>query len=358
MVGFRFEHPGYLYLLLVIPFLAFLYIYSMRSKKNAIKRFGNMLILKQLMPEVSLKKQYLKYWLVSICIVLFIFLIAGPQFGSKLETVKRKGVEVMVCLDVSQSMLSTDISPNRLEKSKQILSKLVDNLRNDKIGLIIFAGDAYVQLPITSDFVSAKMFLSSINPSMVPVQGTAIGAAVRLATHSFTPNATSDKTIVLITDGENHEDDAVGAVKTAAEKGIKTNVLGVGLPAGAPIPVGGRNNFLKDKEGNVVITKLNEEMCREIAAAGGGMYVRTDNTNTSLKALQQEIDKMNKSEIESKVYTAYDEKYQVPAWIILFILILEFFILDRKNRMFKKVRLFTSRSPLGDLGEGLKNIRK
>ena len=340
MVGFRFEHSDFLYLLLIIPFLAFLYIYTMHSKKNAIKRFGNMLVLRKLMPDVSLKKQYLKYWLVSIGIVLFIFLIAGPQFGSKLETIKRQGVEVMVCLDVSQSMLSTDISPNRLAKSKQILSKLVDNLQNDKIGLIIFAGDAYVQLPITSDYVSAKMFLSSIKPSMVPVQGTAIGTAVRLATRSFTPNATSDKTIVLITDGENHEDDAIGAVKAAAEKGIKTNVLGVGLPAGAPIPIGGSNNFLKDKEGNVVITKLNEEMCREIAGVGGGMYARTDNTNASLRALQQEIDKMSKSEIDSKVYTAYDEKYQVLAWIILFILVLEFFILDRKNRVFKKITLF------------------
>ena len=337
---FRFEHPEYLYLLLIIPLLAAFYIYSMNNKKRAIKRFGNMMILRKLMPDVSLKKQYLKYWLVSICIVLFIFMIAGPQFGSKLETVKRQGIEVMVCLDVSKSMLSADISPNRLEKSKQVLSKLVDNLKNDKIGLIIFAGDAYVQLPITSDYVSAKMFLSSINPSMVPVQGTAIGAAVRLATRSFSPNETSDKTIILITDGENHEDDAVGAVKNAVEKGIKVNVLGVGDPKGAPIPVGGSSNFLKDKEGNVVITKLNEEMCKEIAVAGGGIYARTDNTNASLKVLQQEIDKMNKSELDSKVYSEYDEKYQILAWIVLFILVFEFYILDRRNRVFKKITLF------------------
>ena len=300
-----------------------------------------MSILRKLMPDVSLKKQYLKYWLISICIILFIFLIAGPQFGSKLETNKRQGIEVMVCLDVSKSMLGTDISPNRLEKSKQILSKLVDNLKNDKIGLIVFAGDAYVQLPITSDYVSAKMFLSTINPSMVPVQGTAIGSAIKLATNSFSPNEGSGKTIILITDGENHEDNAIDAVKMAKEKGITINVLGVGLPTGGPIPIGGgANNFLKDKDGNVVITKLNEEMCKEIAAAGSGMYARTDNTNSSLKALQQEIDKMSKSEIETKVYSAYDEKYQIPAWIILFILVIEFFILDRKNRVFKKIRLF------------------
>ncbi|MDR0230619.1 MAG: VWA domain-containing protein [Dysgonamonadaceae bacterium] len=340
MAGFRFEHIEYLYLLLIIPLLALLYIYSMRNKKKAIKEFGNMRIVRQLMPDVSLKRQYLKYWLVSICVVLFIFLIARPQFGSKLETVKRQGVEVMVCLDVSKSMLSTDISPSRLEKSKQILSKLVDNLRNDKIGLIVFAGDAYVQLPITSDYVSAKMFLTSIDPSMVPVQGTSIGAAIKLATRSFTPNSTNEKAIVLITDGENHDDDAIGAVKAAAEKGIITHVLGVGLPAGAPIPIGGNNNFLKDKDGNVVITKLNEEMGKQIAAAGGGIYARTDNTNASLRALQQEIEKMNKADIESKVYTNYNEKYQIFAWIILFILVFEFFILDRKNRVFKKITLF------------------
>ena len=340
MTGFRFEHPEHLYLLLIIPFLAAFFIYSMKSKKNAVKKLGNIAIIKQLMPDVSLKRQSLKYWLISTGIILFIFLISGPQFGSKLETVKRKGIEVMICLDVSKSMLSTDISPNRLEKSKQILSKLIDNLQDDKIGLIVFAGDAYVQLPITSDRVSAKMFLSSINPSMVPVQGTAIGNAVRLAIRSFSPNEASDKTIVLITDGENHEDDAVGAVKAATEKGITVNVLGVGLPTGAPIPIGGNNNFLKDKEGNVVISKLNEEMCKEIAATGNGIYVRTDNTNTSLKVLQQELNKMSKSDIESKVYTAYDEKYAILAWIILFILIVEFFILDRKNRVFKKVRLF------------------
>lgn len=337
---FRFEHREYLYLLLIIPFLAAFFIYSMKRKKNAIKKFGNIAIIKQLMPDVSLKRQSLKYWLISAAIIIFIFLIAGPQFGTKLETVKRKGIEVMVCLDVSKSMLSTDISPDRLEKSKQVLSKLIDNLHDDKIGLIVFAGDAYVQLPITSDHVSAKMFLSSINPSMVPVQGTAIGSAIRLATRSFSPSETSDKTIILITDGENHEDDATEAVKAAVEKRIKVNVLGVGLPVGAPIPIEGNNNFLKDKDGNVVISKLNEEMCREIAAAGNGIYVRTDNTNTSLKVLQQEIDKMNKSEIESDAYAAYDEKYPVLAWIILFILVMEFFILDRKNRIFKKIRLF------------------
>ncbi len=338
---FRFAHPEYLYLLFLLPALFALFIYSMYNKKRAIKRFGNMALMRPLMPDVSLKKQYLKFWILFAGVTLFVFILAEPQFGSKLEKVKRQGVEVMVCLDVSNSMLCTDVAPSRLDKSKQILSKLVENLKDDKIGLIVFAGNAFIQLPITSDYASAKMFLSSINPSMVGTQGTAIGAALNLALRSFTPSETSDKTIILITDGENHEDDVSAALKTAEEKNIKINVLGVGSLQGAPIPInGGSNNFLKDQQGNVVITKLNEAMCQEIAAGGHGIYVRTDNTNSALKALQKEIDKMNKSDIETRVYSEYDEKYQLLAWVLVALLFVEFFILDRKNRVFRKIRLF------------------
>ena len=272
---------------------------------------------------------------------MVIFIMAGPQFGTKLETVKRQGVEIMVCLDVSNSMLAEDVSPNRLDKAKQMLSRLTDGFTNDKVGLIVFAGDAFTQLPITSDYISAKMFLSSINPSMIATQGTAIGAAINLAARSFTPNESSDKAIVLITDGENHEDDAVGAAKAAAEKGIHVNIVGMGDPKGAPIPIAGSNNYMKDSEGNVVITKLNEEMAQGIAAAGNGMYVRADNTNSALKALQQEIEKMNKTELDSKVYSEYDEQFQVFAGIALFLILVEFVTLDRKNRAFKKVKLFS-----------------
>lgn len=336
---FRFAHPEYLYLLALLPAFLLLFLYAMYIKKRNLKRFGNMKILRGLMPDVALKKQHLKFWLSFICLGLFIIVVAGPQFGSKLETVKRQGIEVMICLDVSNSMLSNDINPSRLEKSKQILSKLIDDLHNDKIGLIVFAGDAFIQLPITSDYVSAKMFLSSINPSMVPMQGTAIGAAINLAVSSFSPSQNSEKTIILITDGENHEDDALGAAKTANEKGIKVNVLGVGSIQGSPIPVSG-NSYQKDNEGNIIITKLNEQMCQEIAVAGSGMYARTDNTNSALKALQKELAKLTKSEVESKVYSSYDEKYLIPAWILLFLLVMEFFILDRKNRVLSKIKLF------------------
>jgi Ca-activated chloride channel family protein len=311
----------------------------MRSKKKALKSFGDMKLLKILMPDVALKKQHVKFWILFICAGIFPLILAGPQFGSKLESVKKQGIEVMVCLDVSNSMLSNDISPTRLDKAKQTLSRVVDNLENDKIGLIVFAGDAFIQLPITSDYLSAKMFLSSINPSMVPTQGTAIGSAINLALRSFSPNENAEKTIILITDGENHEDDAIGAATAAAKKNIKVNVLGIGSVQGGPIPT--RDGYLKDPQGNMVLTKLNETMCRDIAVAGGGMYARTDNTNNALKALQSELNKMNKSEVESKVYSSYDEKYFVPAWIVLFFLLIEFFMLDRKNRILSKIKLFS-----------------
>ena len=310
---FRFANPEFLYLLFILPVLLAVYVYAYLQKRKAIKRLGNPEILSQLMPEVSPKRQFLKFWFIFGAVAAIIFVIAGPQFGSKLETVKRQGVEIMVCLDVSNSMLAEDVSPNRLEKSKQMLSKLTDGFTDDKVGLIVFAGDAFTQLPITSDYISAKMFLTSINPSMVSAQGTSIGAAINLAARSFTPNETSDKTIVLITDGENHEDDAIGAASAAAEKGIHVNIVGIGLPKGGPIPLQGTNNYMKDKDGNVVITMLNEQMCQEIAAAGKGMYVRADNTNSALKALQKEIDKMKKTELDSKVYSEYDEQFQLVA---------------------------------------------
>jgi Ca-activated chloride channel family protein len=218
---------------------------------------------------------------------------------------------------------------------------MTDGFLNDKIGLIVFAGEAFTQLPITADYISAKMFLSSINPSMVTSQGTAIGSAISLAIRSFTPNESSSKIILLITDGENHEGDAVKASAIAAEKNIKIHVVGIGAPQGAPIPIDGNNNFLKDNDGNVVVTRLNEQMCQEIAAAGQGIYVRTENNNAALRTLQNEINKMNKSELDSKVYSEYDEQFQTLAWIVLILLVIEIFMLERKNRLFRKIKLFS-----------------
>ncbi|MDR0836576.1 MAG: VWA domain-containing protein [Tannerella sp.] len=337
---FRFAHSEFLYLLLIIPFLAVFYLYVAKARKKALKKYGSPELLSVLMPESSSKRKRLKYFLLLTALTAVIFLIAGPQFGLKLETVKRQGIEVMICLDVSNSMLAEDITPNRLEKAKQMLSRLTDDLNNDKMGLIVFAGDAFTQLPITSDFISAKMFLSSINPSMVSTQGTAIEAAINLSMRSFTPDEKTSKAIILITDGETHEGDAVQAAKTAAESGIKVNIVGIGLPKGAPIPLNG-NDYMRDNQGNVIVTQLNEVMCQDIAKAGNGLYVRADNTNGALKALQSELDKMAKSDVESKVYSEYDEQFPTIAWITLALLIIELLIFERKNRIFSKVKLFS-----------------
>lgn len=337
---FRFSNPEYLYLLLLIPVLALLFIAENRKRKKRLKAYGNPDIIAQLMPDVSHRRPWLKFILQLMAITVCIIMVSGPQFGSKLDKTQRKGAEMMIALDVSNSMMAEDITPNRLEKSKQILSRLVDKLKNDKIGLIVFAGEAFTQLPITSDYVSAKMFMSSISPALVPTQGTAIGAAIDLCARSFPQKGKAERAIIVITDGENFEDDAVERAKAALEEGIKTHVIGMGLEKGAPIPLANSNEFRKDKDGNVVITKLNEKMCQEIAAAGGGVYVRSDNTNGALRVITSELDKMTKADVESSVYSEYDEQFQGLAWIILVLLLIDVFILERKNKLLRKVKLF------------------
>ncbi len=339
---FRFAHPEYFYLLLVLPIIYLVYLYGIFRRKKNLKKYGDIKLLESLMPDVSRYKPHVKFYFQLFALLVLVFVIAGPQFGSKLESVKKQGVEIMIALDISNSMLAKDISPNRLEKSKQILSKLIDDLSNDKVGLIVFAGDAYTQLPITSDYSSAKMFLSGINPNMISSQGTAIGSAIQLASRSFSPNKSSDKAIIVITDGENHEGDAVEMAKQASEKGIKVDVIGIGSPEGVPIPMNEQSNdFRKDNQGNVVISKLNETMGQQIAEAGKGIYVRADNTNNALRALLNEVRKMKKTDLESNVYSEYDEQYQSLAWIVLILLLVDIFILDRKNSLMKKFDFFS-----------------
>jgi Ca-activated chloride channel homolog len=337
---FRFSNPEYLYLLLLVPVLALLFIAGNRLRKKHLKNFGDPLIIKQLMPDVSRRRPWVKFSLQLTAITICIFMVSGPQFGSKLDKTQRKGAELMIALDVSNSMMAEDITPNRLEKSKQILSKLVDKLKDDRIGLVVFAGDAFTQLPITSDYVSAKMFMSSITPALIPRQGTAIGSAINLCVRSFPEKGKAERTIILITDGENFEDNAVDCAKEALDKGIKTHVIGMGLEKGAPIPMANSSDFRKDKNGNVIITKLNEKMCQDIAAAGNGTYVRSDNTNGALRAITTELDKMTKADIKSSIYSEYDEQFQGLAWIILILLLVDIFILERKNKYLRKVKLF------------------
>lgn len=339
---FRFEEPAYLYLLLLLPLLSVLYLYSSYRKRRALKEFGDMSLMAPLMPDVSKYRPAVKFTLMWCVVGLFAFLLARPQFGAKLDTVKRQGIEAIIALDISNSMLAQDVQPSRLEKAKRIVSQLVDKMENDKVGMIVFAGDAFTQLPITSDYVSAKMFLESISPSLISRQGTAIGPAIDLGMNSFTPQEGVGRTIIVITDGENHEPGAVEAAKAASEKGIRVNVLGVGLPDGAPIPVEGSNDYRRDRDGNVVITHLNEQMCQDIAQAGNGIYVRVDNTNNAQKSIEREIGKMDKAEVETKVYTEYNEQFQAVAWIILILLFLEMLILDRKNPLFRGIHLFSN----------------
>lgn len=340
---FRFEEPEYLYLLLIVPLLVLFYLYSNYRRRKAIRKFGDPALLEQLMPDVSKYRPDVKFSLVLIAVGLFAVLLARPQFGSKLETVKRQGVEVMIALDISNSMLAQDVQPSRLEKAKRLVSQLVDKMENDKVGMIVFAGDAFTQLPITSDYISAKMFLESIDPSLISKQGTAIGTAVSLATRSFTPQEGVGRTIIVITDGENHEGGAIEAAKAAAEKGIQVNVLGVGMPDGAPIPVEGTNDYRKDREGNVIVTRLNEQMCQEIAKAGNGIYVRVDNTNNAQKTINQEVNKMAKADVETQVYTEFNEQFQAVAWLILLLLLAEMLVLERKNPLFRNIHLFSNK---------------
>ncbi|MCD8261455.1 MAG: VWA domain-containing protein [Bacteroides sp.] len=337
---FRFAEPAYLYLLLIIPVLVLLYIHSVYSRRKDIKRFGDPELLAGLMPEVSQYRPSVKFGLLLTALTLLIFVIARPQFGAKYETVKRSGVEVIIALDISNSMLAEDVAPNRLERAKRVISRMVDDLENDKVAMIVFAGDAFTQLPITSDFISAKMFLSSIDPSLIARQGTDIRAAIELAQRSFTPQEGVGRSIVIITDGESHEGGAVEAAQKAAADDIQVNVLGIGSPDGAPIP-DGRNNYRKDREGNIVITRLNEEMCQEISRAGNGIYVRVDNSNTAQRAIRSEIDKLAKADVETKVFTQYNEQFQAIAWMVLAFLILEILLLNKKNPLFKNIKLFS-----------------
>jgi Ca-activated chloride channel homolog len=339
---FRFANPDFLYLLLLLPVLAVLYIINVLRKKRSIRKLGNVPVINSLMPEYSVTRPLLKFILQSVAFAACIIILARPQFGSKLEDVKKEGVEVIIALDVSNSMRAEDIQPDRLVRAKQAISRLVDNLDNDRIGLIVFAGDAYTQLPVTTDYVSAKMFLSTIGPDMVPKQGTAIGSAIDLGIRSFTPGEGKSKAMVVITDGENHEDDPVSFAEEAAKTGVVIHTIGIGSTEGVPVPInaGNRRDYLKDENGNTVISKLDEDILKKIAVITGGNYVRASNSNIGLDEIYNQIKKMKTQELESTMYTEYNDQFQIFAAIALFLLIVDFIIMERKNRRLADIRLF------------------
>lgn len=337
---FRFGEPLYLYLLLLIPLLVAGHYLTNYLRIKRLKRYGDMELLKALMPDVSKYRPEVKFWLMAGALALLIVTLARPQFGTKVDTRKRQGIEAIIAMDISNSMLAQDVTPSRLDKAKMLVSSIVDQMTDDKIGLIVYAGEAYTQLPITSDYVSAKMFLETISPSLITTQGTDIKQAIDLAMKSFTPNQDVSKAIFVITDGEDNEGGAVEMAREAAKHGIKVYVLGIGLPEGAPIPMPGASGYMLDQSGNTVISKLNEQMCREIAEAGQGAYIYVDNSSSAQMALSGYVDKLAKKEMESVIYSEYDEQFQAVALLALLLLVMEILIMSRKNPLFKGIKLF------------------
>lgn len=336
---FRFEEPTYLYLLAALPLIAILRWVLERKQLKRLKLFGDPTLLRHLMPDVSKMRPVVKFWILLAAMALIIVMMARPQMGTRISHEKRTGIESIIAMDISNSMLAEDVTPSRLDRTKMMVENLVDNFTDDKIGLIVFAGDAFVQLPITSDYVSAKMFLSEIEPSLIATQGTDIATAINMAANSFTQQQGVGKAIIVITDGEDHEGGALEAAKAAKKKGMRVYVLGVGSDKGAPIPLG-NGDYMKDRTGNTVMTKLNEEMCRQIAEAGGGAYIHVDNNTNAQRQLDSELAKLSKKEMQSTIYSDYDEQFQAFGIIAIILLILEICILESKNPIARRLNIF------------------
>ena len=342
----RFEDPIFLWLLCILPVLILIRLIGWRRRHAKLKKLGDPELLKQLMPGISKYRPSVKFCLLLSALALLIVMLARPQMGSKISHDKRQGIETIICLDISNSMLAEDVVPSRLDKSKMLVENLVDNFTNDKIGLIVFAGDAFVQLPITSDYVSAKMFLQNITPGLIQTQGTNIADAIDLASKSFTQQNNVGRAIVVITDGENHEPGATEAAAAAKKKGINVFILGIGNSTGAPIPMGD-GGYLKDHSGNTVMTALNENMCKELAQAGSGQYIHVDNTSDAEKTLNDDLTKLQKGDTSSVIYSEYDEQFQAVGILVILLLIIEICILEVKNPLLRNVMFFGKAFSMG-----------
>ena len=334
----QFAQIEYLALILVIPFLFLFYGLSRRVRRKRLEKFGERALVEKLIPDASRGRGWLKIALWSLALFFFAIGLSRPQLGARLKEVETTGVEIMIVLDVSNSMLAEDYTPNRLERAKLAISRLVDKMKQDRIGLIVFAGKSFVQLPITADYISAKIFLNSISTSSVPVQGTAMGDAILTAIRGFSLESANSRAVILITDGENHEDDPVQAATEAKNLGIPVFAIGIGTDEGKPIPAG-NGELLKDKEGNIVVTKLDEKTLSEVVEAGGGAYVRAGNSDFGLEAIVDKIHDMDKQQYKSVVFEDFDEQYMYFFAIALFFLLLEFLVGERKGRnLFKSIR--------------------
>lgn len=326
----HFAQAQYLLLLLLIPFFFIIQTVVLKMRRRRIRKFGDEALVETLMPSYAKARVWVRLTLFSIGFLFFVVGLSRPQIGAKLKEHQTRGAEIMIVLDVSNSMLAEDYSPNRLERAKLAISRIVDKLQEDRIGLIVFAGDAFVQLPITTDYVSAKMFLNSISTGSVPVQGTAIGDAISTAMRSFSAQSEKSRAIIVITDGENHEDDPVEAARVAAESGARVFTIGVGSPEGKPIPMDGE--LLKDKDGNIVVTRLDEGVLQEVAAAGNGAYVRAGNNEFGLNPIIEDIRKMEDEKYSSVVFEEYDEQFMYFLSIALLFFVIEMLIGDRKSK--------------------------
>lgn len=335
---FRFEDPIYLWLLLLVPVLLLLRFITYKRRMAKLKKFGDMSLVTELMPDVSKYRPTVKFMLILAALALVAFMLARPQSGTKISNGSRNGIETIIAVDISNSMLARDVAPSRLDKSKLLVENLIDNFTEDRIGLIVFAGEAFVQLPITNDYVSAKMFLQNMDPSLISTQGTDIARAIRLAMNSFSQQEKIGRAIIVITDGEDHEGGALDAAKEARKKGINVFILGVGNGNGAPIPVG--NGYLTDASGKTVMTALNERMCQEVAQAGNGTYIHVDNTSDAQEKLNSEISKLQKGTTQNVIYSEYDEQFQAFGILVLILIITEVCILEAKNPILKNIRLF------------------
>lgn len=335
---FRFANPEYLYLLFLVPLLAVVYAVVLRRARRKWLKFADKAFRSQLVPDFSSRRRLFKFILVEVALALIIVMLARPQKGLVESKDESAGIEAVFVLDVSNSMLAQDVQPDRLERAKLLVSTLIDRMKNDKVALAVFAGEAYPQLPITNDYVSAKMFLDNISPGMVTLQGTNLASAINLARISFTEQKKVGKAIVIITDGEDHEEGALKAAEEAAKEGKKVYVLGIGSTSGCKIPLE-NSGFLRDANGVEVTTRLNESLCKEVAQAGGGMYIHVDNSNAAQEQLQAQLNQLQKAEGTSS-YSSYDEQFRAVAILAIVILLLELLVLECKNPLFKDIKLF------------------
>lgn len=335
---FRFASPEYFYLLLLVPAVLGVYFYNRRRRRRVLARFADERMQAVLIPEASRLKVLYKYIILCLAIVCIVGALARPQFGSKLKEVDKEGIEIMLAVDVSNSMLAQDFEPSRLERTKYAIDQLMQGLREDRIGLVVFAGDAYMQLPITSDYRTARSFARNISPSMVSLQGTAIGRAIDLAVSGFSAGSEGSRVVILISDGENHEDDAMAAARAAAEKGVRIYVIGIGTPEGSPIMIGG--DYIRDENGDMVVSRLDETALEEIALSTGGAYIRATNRSVGLEEMIAKINETEKQELTAMVFEDFNEQYQYPLLAAFILLVMEFVIIERRNRILARFNIF------------------